>query len=83
MNTELNKLQQLIKDLYENYNASPFVNEKWNDFIKEGYNLLYPDSKRNMAECYNCKEIIKYSDDDIIDGYYVICPDCGEHVVIL
>ena len=80
---KLNDLHQLIKNLYENYDGTPFVNEEWNDFIKEGYNLLYPNIKPHVVECYNCNGVVRYNDDDVIDGYYVVCPDCGEHVVIL
>ena len=34
-------------------------------------------------ECYDCHEVINFTEDDIIDGYYVVCPDCGQHLVIL
>lgn len=37
----------------------------------------------NSIKCYNCKEIVKYTDDDVMRGFYVVCPDCGEHLVIL
>ena len=34
-------------------------------------------------KCYNCKELVKYKSNDIVDDVYVICPDCGQHLVIL
>lgn len=34
-------------------------------------------------KCYNCKELVKYTSNDIVDDVYVICPDCGQHLVIL
>ena len=36
-----------------------------------------------IIECYDCHTIIDVHTDDIIDGYYVVCPDCGQHLVIL
>ena len=43
LDKDFNKFQKLIKDLYENYNGEPFVNEEWNEFIKEGYKLFLPE----------------------------------------
>ena len=47
---DFNKFQKLIKDLYENYNGEPFVNEEWNEFIKEGYKLLSLESEQSKDE---------------------------------
>ena len=80
---KLNEFQQLIENLFENYSGTPFVNEEWNDFIREGYNLLHPNNESHLVECNNCNTVVRYTDDNVIDGYYVVCPDCGEHVVIL
>ena len=34
-------------------------------------------------KCYECHTILRVMEDDIIDGYYVICPNCGEEIVVL
>lgn len=34
-------------------------------------------------ECYDCHTVINVHADDIIDGCYVVCPDCGQHLLIL
>ena len=36
-----------------------------------------------IGYCYDCHDTWTYSEEDIIDGYYIICPDCGEHICIL
>ena len=33
--------------------------------------------------CYECDEVIDYTEADIIDGWYVLCPCCGEEISIL
>ena len=43
-------------------------------------NIDYEDMR---IECYDCHTVINFHEDDIIDGYYVVCPDCGQHLVIL
>lgn len=40
-------------------------------------------SENLVIECYDCHEVIKYTEDDIIDGWYVKCPCCGEEISIL
>ena len=37
----------------------------------------------DMIVCYDCHTVVRYQEDDVIDGCYVICPCCGEHLVIL
>jgi len=36
-----------------------------------------------VIECYDCHEVINVHDSDIIDGYYILCPICGERLFIL
>ena len=36
-----------------------------------------------IIECYDCHEIIHVHEDDIVDEIYVVCPTCGEHLVLL
>ena len=43
----LNKFKKLIEELYEKYDGEPVVNNEWNEFIKEGYDLLCPDMKNS------------------------------------
>ena len=50
MEKNINKFKKLIKDLYENYDGKPFVNDEWNKFIKEGYTLFFPKSKSEVEE---------------------------------
>ena len=35
-----------------------------------------------IVRCYDCHTILRVMEDDIIDGYYVICPDCGEEIIL-
>lgn len=62
----------------------------------EGFIRQYTDEKvaneiaRENSECvdmrikcYNCHTVINPHKDDIINGCCVVCPDCGEHIVIL
>ena len=35
-----------------------------------------------IIECYDCNTVINFHEDDIVNGCYVICPRCGEHLVI-
>lgn len=34
-------------------------------------------------ECYDCHEVINFHEEDVIDGWYVKCPCCGEEISIL
>ena len=43
---DFNKFRKLIKELYEKYDGEPFVNNEWNEYIKEGYDLLYPETEQ-------------------------------------
>ena len=43
-------------------------------------NIKYEDM---IIECYDCHTVINFQEDDIVNGCYVICPCCGEHLVIL
>ena len=36
-----------------------------------------------IIECYDCHTVINFHENDIVNGCYVICPCCGEHIVIL
>lgn len=57
MNEELikdfNKFQKLIKKLYEKYDGKPFADNEWNEFIKDGYNLFFPDMKTMIKHGIN------------------------------
>lgn len=37
----------------------------------------------NVIECYECDKVFSFNNEDVIDGTYVICPDCGEKICIL
>ena len=41
------------------------------------------NNENMIIECYDCHEVINFTEDDIIDGWYVICPCCGEKISIL
>lgn len=34
-------------------------------------------------ECYDCHEVINFTEDDVIENSYVKCPRCGEEISIL
>lgn len=36
-----------------------------------------------IIECYDCHEVINFTEDDIIEGCFIICPGCGEEISIL
>lgn len=40
-------------------------------------------NKKHSTKCYDCKKEFDYSDKDIVDGVWVICPDCGNRICIL
>ena len=42
-------------------------------------NIKYEDM---IIECYDCHTVINFHENDIVNGCYVICPRCGEHLVI-
>ena len=39
-------------------------------------------SIKNTVECYECDEIVHYTDEDIENGY-VVCPCCGTKLILL
>jgi formylmethanofuran dehydrogenase subunit E len=40
-------------------------------------------SQNKVTECHNCHEVIKFTENDVIDGWYVKCPCCEEEISIL
>ena len=56
------------------------INEKLNKLNNfQNDNQYYEDMR---IECDKCRTVVNFHDDDIIDDYYVICPRCGEHLVL-
>ena len=41
------------------------------------------NNENMIIECYDYHEVINFTEDDIIDGWYVICPCCEEKISIL
>jgi hypothetical protein len=41
------------------------------------------DNNHMIIECYDCHEVINFTEDDVIEGWYVKCPCCGEEISIL
>ena len=41
------------------------------------------ENKKHSIKCYNCKKLVEYSDDDVKDNPFVICPDCKTEICIL
>lgn len=41
------------------------------------------ENKKHSIKCYNCKKLVDYSDDDVKDNPFVICPDCKTEICIL
>jgi predicted Zn finger-like uncharacterized protein len=41
--------------------------------------VMYEDMR---IECDNCHAVINFHEDDIVDNCYVICPRCGEHLIL-
>ena len=46
---DFNKFKNLIKELYEKYDGEPIDNE-WLNYIKEGYDLLYPQKEQDVQQ---------------------------------
>lgn len=55
---DFNKYQKLIKELYEKYDGEPFANNEWNEFIKDGYNLFFPEKEHNENDNKPCEAYI-------------------------
>lgn len=47
------------------------------EHIIDEANMYYEDMR---IECCKCHTVVNFHEDDILDGYYVICPRCGEHL---
>jgi hypothetical protein len=43
----------------------------------------YEDYEDMRIECYECHEVINFTEDDVIENWYVKCPRCGEEISIL
>jgi predicted RNA-binding Zn-ribbon protein involved in translation (DUF1610 family) len=41
------------------------------------------DDENMIIECYDCHEVINFTEDDVIENWYVKCPRCGEEISIL
>ena len=41
------------------------------------------DDDYMTIECYDCHEVINFTEDDVIEGWCVKCPRCGEEISIL
>ena len=41
------------------------------------------DKSENAIKCYNCKQIVDYTDNDVKDTPFVICPECKTEICIL
>lgn len=81
---DIKKEQELLK--YREVIINDKLN-KLNNFkndnqknVKNTSSEYYEDMR---IECYDCHTVVNFHEDDIVDGYYVICPRCGEHLVIL
>ena len=67
----------LETDLREKENYDKWRRDK---YITEN-NIEYYEDMR--IECYECHTVINFHEEDIIRGYYIICPRCGEEITIL
>lgn len=38
---------------------------------------------KHSIKCYNCKQIVDYTDNDVKDTPFVICPECKTEICIL
>lgn len=66
----VDSLEEFIRQYTDEKVAKEFAEE----------NIEYEDM---IIECYDCHTVINFHEDDIVNGCYVICPHCGEHIVIL
>lgn len=57
---------------------------QFKDYFKEMKSIDdFKIVKQDKKKCYNCKNIISYTNTDIFDDIFIKCPDCGEIVCIL
>lgn len=52
----------------------------WED---EPYKMDEVVNTSNLIKCYDCKNVFKYSDSDIVNDVFVKCPECGQELCIL
>ena len=68
---EIKKEQELLTDKLKELRKFKV------DHIIDEANMYYEDMR---IECCKCHTVINFHEDDILDGYYVICTRCGEHL---
>ena len=66
---DFNKFQEIIKELYEKYDGEPFANNEWNEFIKDGYNLFFPETEHKENDNKPCEAYISPNPNKNISGY--------------
>lgn len=57
--------------------------ENYDKWSKDNFVMNYEYYEDMRIECYECHTVINFHEDDIIRGYYIICPRCGEEISIL
>lgn len=58
------------------------LNEFRNDNQENVENTSSEYYEDMRIECHNCRTVVNFHNDDIFDDFYVICPRCGEHLVL-
>lgn len=79
---EIIRLLRLGLELAGDGGTSPW-NEGEYEACSEYLNMLEHNlNAKNSVECYECHEIVHYTDTDIDNGH-VICPCCGVQIILL
>ena len=74
LNKRINKIEKVVfsdkeKDDMYNYLISLKTQEE--------------NKTKHSIKCYNCKRIVDYTDNDVKDAPFVICPECKTKIYIL
>lgn len=82
-------MTSVLKISWANNRTTPgisfaFMNGEPTKFYRvEDIELDIIQNENMTIECYDCHEVINFTEDDIIEGWYVKCPCCGEEISIL
>lgn len=83
--SDINKMYNLLnKNHFDYHGLIPMglaIDATW----EENYDKYHKDKfvEHMTIECYDCHEVINFTEDDVIENWYVKCPCCGEEISIL
>lgn len=72
-----------IRELTDNDEINKLVNKAIENCEKTINLINYIDYSKTKIRCFECKTHFNYTEKDIIDDAFVICPECGNKICIL